>query len=382
MSSPAKATAHEPAPLHAPSTGQPPSRRRGEKHFRSDGVLSRLFGGNLQHLGVLQRPEPAASVLHSRCWELFRNHCGATHLHERFDHNAAAFYVRAEDPPISPEQKKNIRRLLFRRKMLISSPLVTSWEEQDPYWGRWVLSTLCYEEYGEFKILNNNHPRLNNPPSTLPPRRAEVHLCWGAGFSGAADASALQAVVALLLDDWRSALRGFRIGFHMHRLSPLPQSRFAGMAGPRWRDAQRGSLPPQHVIGTCFRRPSYADIALDGKWAAAANIAGRQSWRCAFVLESDLHGLGFSPEASAGIDGFTTGGWYASQSLLPSGLDHVIVVPPAEGDGMFLKVIDNNDGVMLSPIRTHPYNVNHKDYARLRIIALDLLLDELWKRTA
>jgi hypothetical protein len=336
-------------------------------------------------LSLFRRTDGTAAnaALPLKVWRLFAQDAGPLHIPERFDHRAGHGFAFAEDPPVTLDQKRKIYRLLFRRKMLVSSPLVTSWEEQDPFYGRWVLSTLCYGKYGDFKIINNNHPRLNNPPSTLPPKTAHIHLCWGIGFAGVAQASALQTMVALLLDDWRDALQRFRCRFFLDRLSPLPRTVDAGFAGTRWRDLKSHSLPPARVIGSCFLRANYADLAVAGEWSISGNAVAALSWRCAFLLECDLPDLGFRPAVSYGLAGPAAEGWVAEgPSRLPAGIDHVIVVPPEEGPGQFLKVVSSGEEKRLEPVRRRPYAITDKDYWRLRVVALDLLLEELWARSA
>ncbi|HXM46109.1 MAG TPA: hypothetical protein VN924_33060 [Bryobacteraceae bacterium] len=347
-------------------------------------VLDRLYG---------HAAGPLPSALNGKPWHVaemwrrFSESAGARQLPERFDHLAAVLYLHAEDPPLLPEQRWLVQKLVFRRKQQISTPLITSWEEQDPNFGRWVLGTLCSGEYGDFKIANNNHPRLNKPPSSVPPPNIEVHLCFGAGWNGAARAYSVAGFAALLIDDWRSALRPLDVSFHVHRLAPLPHSIGPILPGERWRDLQERRLPPTRAVGALFLRSDYGDLVEGPAWTPPPTRSG-VGWWCASLLQDDLHELGFSPRVGRA-------GWFAQNSRLPAPVEHVILVPSLgaefqfsgkslnaepEGSAELLRVRRENGGIALNPVRTRDRTFPTRHYLQLRILALDLLLDELWAK--
>lgn len=342
-------------------------------------ALARLFGRSTESAALAH--DEGVPWYVKDLWRRFGEAAGSHHIPERFDHHAAQLYMLARDPELLPEQRLLIQRLIFRRKQQISTPLVSSWEEQDPNFGRWVLGTLCFGEYGEFKIANNNHPRLNNPPISVPPPHVEVHLCVGSDWVTAVNCSAVNGFTALLLDDWRVALRPLDVSFHLHRLSPRLLNVGAFRPGRRWRDLNVKSLPPARATGGLFLRPNYADLATDGNWSVGPTACDRRSWWCVCLLENDLRSLGFSPTASSGVTGQRSRSWFAAVSRLPSQVDHVVVVPPEPAPGALLRVRRMSDGVELEPVRTRQRDLPENDYLRLRVVALDLLLDELWTRT-
>lgn len=320
-------------------------------------------------------------------WRRFADSAGAHQVPERFDHLAAALYVHAEDPPLLPEQRWLVQKLVFRRKQQISTPLITSWEEQDPNFGRWVLGTLCFGDYGEFKIVNNNHPRLNKPPSSVPPPNIEVHVCFGASWAGASRAFSIAGFAALMIDDWRSALRPLDVGFHIHRLAPLPHSIGPFPPGERWRDVKQSTLPPARAVGALFQRVDYGDLAEATAWTPPPLRLG-VCWWCICALRDDLSEFGFSPRVGRR-------GWYARDSRLPEAVEHVILVPPLgkgfqftgkslkaepEGAAELLRVRREDGGVALNPVRTRNREFPARHYLQLRVLALDLLLDELWAK--
>jgi hypothetical protein len=337
-------------------------------------VLTALFGrpGVEEPRGEAPQAADAARGLRKR----FAQATGAHHVPERFDHHAASLYWHASDPPLSASQKSALRRLTNRRRVQGSTPLVTSWEEQDPHHGRWVLSTLAQGEYGEFKIVNSNHPRLNSPPQTRPLRPLAVHLCWGCGFAGAADAGVLQGCVALLLEDCRAALRGIRVHLHLRRLAPVPAASLPAFTpGDRWRDARHSPLrlPPARAVGLLFARASFGDLAADPRWQVSGAGARGRGWWVACLLESDLPQLGFS-RTPAALEGFGTAAWHAPAAGLPEAIQHAVIIPVQPGPGAFFRVHRSSSGVSLDPLPVNHPNVTDTDYWRLRTHFMDLLL--------
>lgn len=324
----------------------------------------------------------AADTPHGPVPKVFRERfaaaAGGFHLAERFDDLAARLYYDAEDPTILGDQEQAIRRLLARRRQMIGTPLVTSYEEQDPHFGKWTTTVLTFGEYGDFKLVNNSYVHLNNPPITIPPRVLDVHLCWGARFAGAPYASVLHGVTALVIDDWRHALQDVPVRFHLHRLGPVPHAVELGRGGRRWRHRDAGRLPPAKPIGALFARANRAraiqPFAMDDRREQTA-----KSWWCACLLERDLPSLGFRPGEGTSVDGHQNT-WSASDCGLPRPIDHVIVVPPDEGDGVFHRVVSRDGLTVLDPIRRGREDVDVRWWQRLRVQALDLALDELLTR--
>ena len=324
---------------------------------------------------------------------------------ESFDYAAARLYVTAQDPPPVADHDPRVRQLI-RRKQFVSVPLVTAFEEQDPRYGHIVLSTLTKGEYGEFLIVNHLDPRISSPQASIPPYEVAIRLCWGTGFAGVSEsyspdgreriayASILQGLVALLLDDWREALRLLPVKFFLHRMRPYRKygrnmvDSIKG--GRRWRylKAKESMLPPEDVVGLIFERADTASVSLQRKWQVDQNQSSDRGWWCGFVLRRDLRELGFV-ERISGLrhDGRQMLGWEAERSALPGRLSHVIVIDEPAGQGNILRVHSSPGGLgrmTLYPMRRYHHLAKDDDYSfrALRKAALNLALDELQARLA
>lgn len=356
---------------------------------------SRLRGGQVQFLSPLA--QNVDSQIAAEFWRSFAENAGEHLLAENFDHQAAHLWLGATDPPVLADQSSIIQRLLERRRATISTPLVTSYEEQDPHFGHWLLDVLAYEDYGEFKLVNNSYVHLNRPPVTLPPREHSIHICWGLGWHGATQAapgktavenefqerawnkappgSVLQVVTLLLIDDWRHALRRLPVTFDLHRMNPLASSVSLRKGGKRWRLGEP-KLPPGPVVEALFRRANSA-LTL-GAWGLPVDRSSK-SWWCALLFEADLPRLGFK-QSAASIVSDHRHSWNAAHSRLPKMIDHVLAVPPQPGAGKFFRVKQYQNRVSLEPLNRSRDYVPVIDYWQFRVAALDLALDELWSR--
>jgi hypothetical protein len=220
------------------------------------------------------------------------------HVPERFDDRAARVYYEANDPRVTGDQERAIRQLLARRRQPIGTPLVTAYEEQDPHYGRWTMSLLAYGEYGDFKLANNSYIHINNPPVTIPPRVLRIHVCWGTQFHGAATASTLHGVVALLVDDLRAALRAVPVVFHLHCLGPAARSGVIGRGGRRWRDRKLQRIPKAHAVAMLFERANRARAV--EPWVLVPEEAhlSPRAWWLACLLEAFIDRVVFRLQKS------------------------------------------------------------------------------------
>lgn len=320
---------------------------------------------------------------------------GDFHVAERFDDHAARLYFDADDPDVTGDQEQSIRRLLQRRKEMIGTPLVTSLDEQDPRFGPWTISLLTLGEYADHMYANNTYIHLNNPPITIPPRVLDVHFCWGVRTAGAVDASVLHGVAALIIDDWQSALRDVAVRFHLHRFGPIATTLAVGRGGRRWRDREALRLPPERVVGLLFARANRAHAmrpfepvgGTGGRSGTRVKVGDdggavppTRQWWCACLLEADLPALGF--ERGAGRASDTAAVWTAARSGLPDAVEHVILVPPAEGAGAFYRVDVRAGATTLEPLRQGRHDREITWWHGLRVQALDMALDELLARMA
>lgn len=337
---------------------------------------------------------PAAGLM----WSLFAEAEGTEWLDERFDHEAARVYLDAHDPKLSPEQQRRIQRLQRRRPSSESVPFADAYVEPDPYSGAIMIATLAAGETGELKIVNRSDPRVSNPPPALPPRPFDVHLHWGHAASGLASdieapryrdsnepdrlvsaASLLQGFVALVLDDWRFAVRQLPIHFHLHCGVPNPERDRLGLGGPRWKDVFKGGKadpPPLQVVGRLFRRCSWLRLSAVGfSWGG---VLFKRGWFCAVLLETDLREFGFEPRFH---DWYAESLWTAGQSALPTCMDTVFLLAPERASGRVLSVrrLTERGGLVLLPVARHPSETKGADpsYLELRSRALDTLLDAL-----
>jgi hypothetical protein len=332
-------------------------------------------------------------------WSRFAADAGGDWLHVTFDHMASEVYLRAIPPGLTPAQSVRIQRLLKRRREFVSHPLTTSYEELDPYHGAFTLATLAMGDYGIFKIINRSAIWISDPPSTLPPLPMGVHLCWTHGFSGLHEktriafaaapekgsagrseptspkpkekvtsldaASLLQGVVALLTDDWRSALQHLPVLFHVRRSSSRRGDAAAdeglslGRGGPRWRDPERTrSLPPARAVGYFFRRPTILDVLGADSWrqqeGELEDTAPMWDFYCGAMLATDLRAFHFTEPNRD--DAGATGRWCGPREALPDRLSHLILLEP-EPEGP-----DPNQSVQM---RWSLFRIRHSDRCEL-----------------
>jgi len=322
---------------------------------------------------------------------------------------AGEVYLRASVTKVTDNQSVRIQRLLNRRREYVSQPLTTSYEVLDPYHGAITLAMLCMGKYGYFKIANRSAIWISNPPSTQPPHPIRIHLSWTHTYRSlcctapltlplvpnegktapplqrcesviqATTASILQGVVALLIDDWRSALQKLPVFFHLHRGTTQDDGLALGKGGARWREAHRRSyLPPAHAVEYLFRRPSHMDLAERNEWVMP--LCAKESladWWCGCVLASDLGDLGFRLEQVPGTpDGRTY--WIGRTHRLPLCLSHIIVLDPQQSTRWSICRVRHSDTHELWPIVgcARPEGENYP-YHDLRHCALDAALSAL-----
>jgi hypothetical protein len=276
---------------------------------------------------------------------------------EWFDHAAAAFYAAADDPELFPDQVRRVRRLRARRRPQLDLTVRTP-TDQHPYAGAIPLSVLIREPEEEFvhAVVNRESHRLNDDEATRPRRVVRVHVAWVAGWAsgsgwhervkvrpplirtpglaGGTDfahtagvrvphASGVRALVGLILDDWRSTVRGLPVEFRLNRRWPgetrlLRRDNVSGLQpGRRWRQypawsdtpahlARRGAMPAE-VAGQLFARRSLAEAARAGEAGEVPSLDPHSGdrrpatrWVCGVCHEDDLPDLGVRP-VSAGV---------------------------------------------------------------------------------
>jgi len=248
------------------------------------------------------------------------------------------------------------------RREYLTWPATTAYEEQDPYYGQICLATLCAEEYGLFKIANRSDPKISNNPSFRPPHKAHIHICWAHGYAGldcehsvkgipVSHASLLQSLVALLLDDWRSALECLPVHFHLHRGWPNPNSLKIGKGGKRWKDQKVPPLPSL-LVDFLFARNNHVDFsASSATWKMPQEEKEKEKkkkpshWWCGIALKCDLEEFGLRT-ALNGRD------FYGIRSALPESISHLIVVEPSGGGSVF-EILRYREGEELELRRVH-----------------------------
>jgi hypothetical protein len=348
-------------------------------------------------------------------WRRFAEGAGGYLVHERFDHVAADLYSSADDPPVLPDQAERLRRLRRQQRQATSIPFTKAYERLDPIYGRVTLGTLCQDnEYCESNIVNKRRAKISDPPSTEPPRKLRVHLCWGASYAGASrswspapsyplrvtPASATQALAALLLDDWRSAFRALPLQFFLHCIRPFREVVREVRPGRRWRSRHSGSVPPSRALAALFERCDHVSVARTPNWETVVDDDERpfrRAWWCACVSSCDLGDLGFEPvadlaaHAAPGLAGRLShahaGRWLARAPRLPSQISHLIVVEGLTATGSLYRLdrkLAPAGGVWLQLVPERRIAIapegEQPSFLALRIRALDLALDELWAR--
>jgi hypothetical protein len=345
-------------------------------------------------------------------WSLFATETGAAWLQENVDHVASEVYLRAAATKVTDSQSVRIQRLLKRRREYVSHPLTTSYDELDPYHGAVTLAMLCMGEYGLFKIANRSAIWISDPPSTQPPHPVRIHLCWTHAYPGlyhtalftlplvldggnvapqgegveqaieGTGASILQGVVALLIDDWQSALQKLPVFFHLHRGTTADNGLPLGKGRDRWRDANRHSyLPPAHAVAYLFRRPSHVDLADQALWRMPPMAEDTLvDWWCGCALSSDLGDFGFKLKKDpASHDGPMY--WTGPTDRLPSCLSHIIVLDPQRRTRWSICRVRRSNCHELWPTVgcTRPEGEDYP-YHELRRCALDTALSALEAR--
>ncbi len=317
---------------------------------------------------------------------------------ERFDHAAAWIYAEAEDPELRPGQQAQIQELLRRWRQPMTQPFTDAYEEPDPHFGAVTLTTLTSGNYGLPKFSNHSDDRIATHPAALPPMIIHIHLCWMVGLGAVearvkpagtdgvriSDASMVTGLTLLLLDDWRAALRRLPVHFHLHRLGPRRLWRgnqqpglALGRGGWRWRNRQRGSLPPAAVIALSCERVGAADIAREPDLQVPEKGRGVHHWWIAVGSDSDLPGLGFRAA--------DLGSWTASETPLPRRLSHLVTAPgPRQPGGVWRinRASGRDSLVPISSARPVPGDESRPDVScsELRAAALDAALDEMAAR--
>ncbi len=332
-------------------------------------------------------------------WSRFATEAGAEWLHERLDHVAGEIYLRDTPADLTLDQSRRIDFLKQRRNEVFFTPMTTCYEELDPFQGAIALSTLCMGEYGMYKIANRSAVWISNPPATRPSHEVHVHLTWTCRYEGLrqevewtvpgdppetirpAASSLLQGLAALLIDDWRCALRLLPVHFHLHRNGGSHEELNLGAGGPRWRNpGMQSYLPPAQVVAHLFRRNSLADLAgCEDHWTAPEGAADNtyHFW-FGLILASDLRGLGFQEAVETG--GFS-GDWTGPAGRLPDCLSRVVVLAPESQLHWTICDIRREVREELSPRAACPeaHGEPHP-YLALRRAALDVLLEALDRR--
>lgn len=374
-------------------------------------------------------PTPTSAVSpEAVMWARFAADQPGEKLHQRFDHAAAELYLRAADPPPPADLEA---RLQDERETLspIDRPFAESVEEQHPFIGAPTVYTYTLGEYGLFKLTNRSDPRLSTPPRANRPQPFEAHLAWSVGYRGLrtpagklrdgvsgggvigaedSQASVLQGVVALMLDDWRSVLARHRMSFHLHRFgaspgewTPKPGSAVrAILPGKRWKDellatrddrpartptdAEPGALPPFGVTGLLFRRPSLADAG-PARWAfdrRGEPVPDARKWWCGVMLREELErDLGFRAQDVIGHEGspFAPPVWAGPAGSLPRMLRHLIVIDPPRRTGWVMAVDFAAGRIGLRPARAGTDAPPTDDsFADLREAAVNAVADVLF----
>lgn len=311
-------------------------------------------------------------------------------LHERFDHEAAALYLSTEDPPLATHQHRLIQDLQYRRQTMDRRPPESI---QEPVLvGTISLSTLTLEtEQIAHKIINNNDFRIGELSPTIPDEPVHVHLYYANTYASLvrnannpADASTLQGFVALLLDDWRQALRYLPVHFHLHSSAPAAEgSGYLGRGGLRWKTRVNAldSLPPAAMVTRLFARQDWTQLEAAKARLSQDQMCGKNDWRCMCVLASDLPKLGFIEEAKVGVRWRLPVRNGSNHGHLPTHLAHLIILkPPDSGEICYARRTETELTLhSVQPRRRPPEEVEQSGirFRFLREVALDVLLDQL-----
>ena len=235
------------------------------------------------------------------------------------------------------------------------------------------------------------------------------------------EASIVQALVAMLLDDWRYMLQVLPLEFHLHSLTPSRDRHslrpnqdhvYVGEGGPRWRsgDSRSHRMPPSDVVSLLFRRQSYVDVCglpAGPRADEAADGPARRDWWCCVMTATDLQSMGFRrmPQPDGALSPNAGPTWSAPASALhsdsaklsiPRQVKHMIVLDfealneskkgpdgakkaPASVCGTY----DVDSGTEIRPIGVRSRDLKDQPFPLdLRIRALDVVLDVLSQKLA
>ncbi|HEX3045582.1 MAG TPA: hypothetical protein VHY08_12560 [Bacillota bacterium] len=343
------------------------------------------------------------------------------------DHHAGKVYLQAEITKLTEKQTARIQHLLRRKLDCMSNPLITSYEEQDPYNGAITLATLSMGEYGLFKIINRSAIWLADPPASLPPDPVRIHLCWTEAYRGLShktqlqigasapsnrqnvppkapveyfmrETSVIQGIVALIIDDWRTALRELPVLFYLHdgvvrKETQKDEEEKAktlalGKGGKRWRNPEDPALlPPSLVVHYLFQRQSFAKLAggtggTNGKtkWKVPANAADTMTdWWCGCISGEDLKDLGFQKVQSQFHEKPPWVGPpnHPNQPKFPQCLSHVIVLEFQQQCWTICQANQDKRQIELWPVMEGDLESDPYPFHQLRGCALDLALSAL-----
>ena len=277
---------------------------------------------------------------HKRAW-----------VHENMGYGQIAFYLQTEDLEMTQEQRNRLRRLMIRPKTDTSE--YKALPEGIAARGHFSLFTLTLGDYGFFKIANDSDLKLNSPEIGSPPKPARFSLRWLSSFEAVTQQwgllddrcaitrdAFLKGMLAVVLDDWRAALRAVPIRF---RLCPRDTSNGPldmGRGGKRWKSTvpEEGDGPAPDIVRTLFTRCTCVEAATRPcSWQCAppSRHYGMASdpceksrgWCCGFMLLSDMPRFHFSPkEGAASPNECVWIGLGHATSESVSKLDHIVLI--------------------------------------------------------
>lgn len=340
-------------------------------------------------------------------WSNYATATALDWLHESFDHPAARLYADADNIPILPDQQQRIERLIRKRRQSGGDYTRDSREEQNPYFGEPPLDVLTKDEEDLIRWLAERGHGIAGPPVTQPPPYIHVHFCLANSSTGIHQViaapklqrgeqpeqqashrqtatSTLQGIAALLVDDWRFALRNLeQVEFFVHRGEPDFAKDTIGGGGERWKNDNRMSsfVPSPAITVKFFQRRKWTDTSLrDLVWPNGMGNSYPFEWWCLCVLKGDLPDLGFHPQIPAGGDSLPR--WTAKTIALPECISHIIVLDPADGEDEICRVERKRsmgERLELRSERRRQTYTSGSDfsYHSLRTQALDILLSAL-----
>jgi hypothetical protein len=256
---------------------------------------------------------------------------------ERFEPRAAKIFAQAPRIPW-PDTPDGPRWSEFPQRVDPTlRPPRLSYDALHPRTGKPRLATYVKPiNQAIFEIINNIGLKLSDEAMSDPSRSLVVRLGWTVGRDGLAQAHALQALIAVLIDDWRELMERpdehhpwLQLSFKVARLA-AGQARQddLGRPGPSWRRrlTEKGLSPPSSLVGSVFERVD-AFRVLTGNTGFQGfpedwNEPG--GWRVGCVLRTDLEGgLGFRLVAGSQVDPSC---WEGADERVATRFDHLIVV--------------------------------------------------------